>query len=124
MKNVDTFLVEYVAGGPSANHWRIVLVEQGPWRASITDELLRVQDRLYDCVDAVLDGQLADKVPESTGATVTIKLECYGVPGEEVKNLFKAFSEGVFQIPDYKKASANCAYVRDIRFELNIDAIN
>jgi hypothetical protein len=124
MNKIETFVVEFVARGASAGDWSVVLVEQGPWPASVSDELLRVQDRLYNCVDAVLDGQLAQEFPESKGAAITIRLDCYNVPAEEVKTFFKAFSEGIFEIPDYRQARIDCPFARDIRFELNIDAIN
>ncbi len=123
MDKPETFVAEFIAKGEAAEDWRIVLVEQGPWREPFTDELLRVQERLYDCIDVVLDGQLAEKVPESKGGAITIRLDCYNVPAGEVAAFFKAFSEGVFENPDYKKARAECVYARDIKFELKIDAI-
>lgn len=124
MDETETLTVEFVAKGALAEDWRVVLVEQGPWQGAVTDALLRIQDRLYDCVDAVLDGQLAEKLPESKGGTITIRLDCYNVPGEEVAKFFKSFSEGIFETPDYRKARTDSVFVRDVRFELNIDAIN
>lgn len=122
MDKSETFVVEFVAKSESAEDWRIVLVEQGPWQIPVTDALLRIQDRLYDCVDAVLDGQLAERVPESKGGTITIRLDCHNVPGADLTKFFEAFSQGVFESPDYKKARAACVFARDIKFELIIDA--
>ena len=55
--------VDFVARGETEGEWKMVLVEQGPWSGSIEDALQRIQKRLYDCLDAALDGQLAEKYP-------------------------------------------------------------
>lgn len=124
MEKSNTFIVNFIARGTNPDEWKMVLVEQGPWRESVADELARLQNRLYECIDAALDGQLAEKFPETRGAKVIIRLDAYNVPADEVRDFFARFSDGVFKTPDYKAALRNSTFVQDISFELNLDSIN
>jgi len=102
----------------------MVLVEEGPWTGSIDDQLRRVQERLYGCVDAALDGQLAEKFPESSGKRIIIQLDCYNLPKAEVDEFFDRFSKGVFAVPDYRNALKKSQLVEGISFEVTFDAIH
>lgn len=114
-------LVNFVArstlGGPK---WKIVLVEQGPW-LDVEKELRRLQDRLYDCVDVVLDGKLAEKFPASNGADIVIRLDCYDVPKTPVQKLFGKFAETIIDHPDNKAAIEKSTCISALFFELNFD---
>jgi hypothetical protein len=89
---MSTVTVDFVARGADASSWHLVLVEQGPWPAAdITSELRRVQERLYGCLDAALDGKVAEKFPDSTGQRITIRLDAYDLPEIEVRGLFDAW---------------------------------
>lgn len=123
MPSSREFVIDFVAQGDVPDEWRLVLVEQGPW-ADTTHELSRLQDRLYNCIDAILDGQLAAKFPETRNARVVIQIDCYDVPETEVSEFFGKFSEGVFQIPDYKKALEQCEQARGIGFTINFDHLH
>ncbi len=98
--------------------WRMVLVEQGPWE-DVQANLQRVQSRLYACVDAAIDGQLAERFPDSIGAHVTLQLECYSLPQAQVSSFFDAFSAGVLETPDYKEALRASAFVSSIDFQIS-----
>ena len=89
----------------------MVLVENGPWRGPMDLYLRKLQERLYGCVDAALDGQLAERFPESAGKSVVIQLDCYDLPKDEVQAFFTAFAEGVFSIADYRVALAESRFV-------------
>lgn len=102
----------------------MVLVEEGPWSEPIEDQLTRVQGRLYDCIDAALDGKLAEKFPESAGKNIVIQLDAYNLPRERVSEFFESFSEGIFLIDDYKTALVQSSFVKSISFEANFDAIH
>jgi hypothetical protein len=117
-------VVDFVARGTSADEWRMVLVEQGPWNGSIDDQLRRVQERLYGCVDAALEGQLAQQFPESTGKKIVIQLDCYDLPQYEISEFFGRFSSGVFAVPDYRDALEKSKFVEDISFEVTFDAVH
>lgn len=100
----------------------MVLVEEGPWPGSIDDQLRRIQERMYGCIDAALDGQLAEKFPKSKGKNVVVQLDCYNVPKAEVKEFFDRFSRGVLVTDDYRKAIKKNQFVENISFEINFDS--
>jgi hypothetical protein len=119
-----TTLVNFVARGKSPDEWKMVLVEEGPWVGPIKEQLTRVQDRLYGCVDAVLDGQLAEQFPDTKGKNVVVQLDCYNLPKAEVTEFFDRFSDGVLKLPDYRDALAKSKFIKGISFELNFNLIN
>lgn len=120
----DFTTVDFIAQGASPDEWKMVLVEEGPWVGPIEAQLRRVQERLYDCIDAALDGKLAEKFPESSGKKVVIQLDCYNLPREEVSEFFDNFSKGVFSVDDYKKALAQSKFVSSISLEANFESIH
>lgn len=119
-----TTAVDFVARGNSPGEWRMVLVEQGPWQPPIEDQLRRIQNRMYGCVDAALDGGLAEKFPESRGKRVVVQLDCYDVPKEEVQEFFQRFASGIFVEDGYRTALEQSRFVNSIGFEVNFDNIH
>lgn len=79
----------------------MVLVEEGPWTGPITDHLHRLQDRIYGCLEAALDGQLAEQFPNSQGKTIVVRIDCYDLPREEISDFTDRFVEGIRSLPDY-----------------------
>lgn len=106
--------VDFVVKDP----WRMVLVEEGPW-ADVSSNLHRVQDRLYACIDAAVQGKLAEQFPESKGSDVTVQLDCYSLPQEPVSQFFQAFSSGVLELPSYKESLQAATFVASINFAIN-----
>ena len=102
----------------------MVLVESGPWCGPMDLHLRNLQERLYGCVDAALDGQLAEQFPDSAGKSVVIQLDCYDLPKSEVQAFFTAFVEGVFSIADYRVALAENRFVKGISFDVTFDSIH
>lgn len=124
MNGERTTVVDFVAKGESPDEWKMVLVEEGPWIGSTDDQLRRVQERMYGCIDAVLDGQLAESFPESKGKRVIVQLDCYNVPRAEVEVFFQRFSSGVLSLEDYRQALGNSEFVQSIGFEISFDSIH
>ncbi|TXH05499.1 MAG: hypothetical protein E6R07_01435 [Nevskiaceae bacterium] len=124
MSNERTTVVDFVAKGETPEEWKMVLVEEGPWKGAIQTQLRRVQERLYGCLDAALDGQLAEKFPESNGKRVVIQLDCYNLPRDKVAEFFNNFSSGVLEMPDYQQALKESSFVKGISFELNFEAVH
>jgi hypothetical protein len=117
--------IDFIAKNDDESEWSLVLVEQGPWSAEETsDELRRLQDRLYGCIDAAIDGQVAEAYPASNGKSVVIRLDGYDLPDEEVQSFFAKFSESVLEIPDYKNALSNNSYVKSIAFAVNLSDLS
>lgn len=124
MSNESTTVVDFVARGEAPDEWRMVLVEEGPWPKPINEQLRRVQTRLYGCIDAAIDGQLAEQFPESKGKKIIIQLDCYNLPREEVSEFFDRFSDGVLKTEDYRDALLNNENAKSISFKINFDAIH
>ena len=118
---MSTVTVDFVARGADPDSWHLVLVEQGPWPAAeVMSELRRVQDRLYACLDAALDGKVAERFPDSTGRRFTIRLDAYDLPEVEVRDFFNAFASQVLETPDYASALAASQWVSGVEFELSL----
>lgn len=118
------FTIDFVARGERSNEWLIVLVESGPWTGPIEANLRRLQKNLYDCVDAVLDGQLAEKFPQFVGMHLIIRVDFYDISRGDVEPFFDSFAAGALDTGDYKKAVASSPFVKDIAFEANFDSIH
>lgn len=112
-------VVDFIAKGDTADTWRMILVEEGPW-SEIDLEMTRLQNRLYDCIDAALDGQLSQKFPATLGKNLLIQLDGYNLPEEHVSQFFDVFSNNILLIDDYANALKENAFVKEIRFNLNL----
>ena len=106
--------VDFIAKDP----WQMVLVEEGPWH-DVPAKLTKLQERLYSCLDAAIDGQLAEQFPESRGQPITLRVDCYGAPREGVEQFFERFSSSALQLPDYKASLATSPHVSGIQFAIN-----
>ena len=106
--------VDFMAKDP----WQMVLVEEGPWQ-DIPASLTKLQQRLYSCLDAAIDGQLAEQFPESRGQPITLRVDCYGVPRAEAEEFFGRFSSSALQLPGYKAGLATSPHVSGIHFAIN-----
>ncbi len=93
----------------------MVLVEEGPW-VDVAANLQRLQKRLYTCVDAVIEGMLAERYPDSRGVVVVIRLDGYSLPMPDTREFFDRFSSAVLELPDYKAALGNSPHVSGIQF--------
>jgi len=116
--NGRELVVDFVARGASSNEWKLVIVEEGPWIGLVEDHLRRVQERLYDCMDAALEGRVAERFPESRGARTVVQLDCYNVPRAEVEEFFERFSSGVMAVSDNRQALEKSEFVADIAFKV------
>ena len=117
--------VDFIAKNDDESEWSLVLVEEGPWNTDETpDELRRLQDRLYGCIDAIIDGNVAEVYPTSIGKAFVIRLDGYNLPKEDIQSFFTMFSESVLQIPDYKDELKNNQYVTSVAFEINLSEIH
>lgn len=110
------FTVDFIAKDP----WQMVLVEEGPWD-DVAANLRRLQDRLYSCVDAVIDGRLAERYPDSMGSIVLIRLEGYSLSRPDTREFFDRFSSAVLELPEYKAALDNSPHVSGIQFAAHFE---
>jgi hypothetical protein len=117
-------LVDFIARGERNDEWRMVLVEEGPWSSPVENHLIKLQNRLYGCLDAALDGMLVDDFPESKGKCLVIQIDCYNLNKSIIEPFFRDFSSNVLNIPDYSSALKENPFVKQISFEINFDNIH
>ena len=117
-----TVTVDFVAFDDERDACLLVLVEQGPWSGVVEDHLRKLQDRLYGCLEAALDGQVAERFPRAANMKFVVRVDCYGVPRDEVDEFMGKFSEGVLKMSDYSPSSS--PWVRSFAFEVNHDNIH
>jgi len=114
-----TVTVDFIAFDDEQDACLMVLVEQGPWNGPVDDHLRALQERVYGCLDAALDGQLAEQFPKAANKQVIIRIDCYDVPQAEVDEFIERFSEGIRELPDYSPESS--PWVRSFMFQVNHD---
>lgn len=79
----------------------LVLVEEGPWPTTeIATRLYSLQDRLHACLDLILSGGLAKRIPESRGQRVTVRVDVYGTPRHETETFLSAYQQYVSHSPE------------------------
>jgi hypothetical protein len=116
--------IDLVTHDPKRDAWKLVLVEQGPWReGDTTDNLRRLQERLDDYTDVALFGSLARMYPESRGRPAVIRLDAYDIPEAEVEAFFYRFAEHTHGSSEVQAAIAEHGYVSDLSFEYHYDTL-
>jgi hypothetical protein len=108
-------IIDFVAFDDARDACLMVLVEEGPWAAPISDRLSQLQDRIYACLEAALEGRLAEQFPQSRGRTIVVQIDCYGLPRSDVDAFVERFRFGVGLLADY--APENSPYVSQFAFE-------
>ena len=112
--------IDLVTYKPDTDKFIIVLVEEGPWAENqVRDNLERLQDRLYNCVDVAVDGHLATKYPDSRGKGVVIRLDCYDTPETEVESFFSRFTGHIRQSDEIQHDIVAKGFVASLEFEYN-----
>ena len=97
----------------------LILVEQGPWLPErAKSELHRVQQRLFDCVEAAVDGVIAQRFPQSKAGVVVIRLDYYEIARAPVEELFTAFRDHVSTWKELQDDIARKGMVSRLEFEL------
>ena len=90
--------IDLVVRDPATGDIRLVFVEEGPWPDPQESELLaRLQARIYDAVDAVVDGTFAERFPETHGCFFRFVLDCFKAPPPEVPALVEAMNRGLHE---------------------------
>jgi hypothetical protein len=111
--------IDVVTYDPKTDSHKMILVEEGPWETgAILDNLRALQERLYNCVDAVVDGHVAERFPDSKGKDVVIQLDCYDIP-EDVAPFFERFANHIRSSAEVEADMKRQGFVRALRFECN-----
>jgi hypothetical protein len=122
MNKGQTFVVDFVVKGDSPDVMKMALVEEGDW-SDIDERLRRLQQRMYGCIDAAIDGQLTEQFPETKGKKIIVSVDFYDAPQKEAAEFFDRFSEQVLLIPSYSDALKQSKFVNEIAFEANFETL-
>ncbi len=109
--------IDLITETPETGAFNLILVEEGPWPSgSEESQLRRLQDRLYDCVDAAVDGHIAERYPQSRGRPIVIRLDAYDLPVSVVEPFFRRFSDHVQASAEIAEAVRAGGYVKSLSF--------
>lgn len=111
--------IDLVAFDRAGEACHLVLME-GPWSGAFETNMRALQTRLYDCLDVVLSGQLANDFPDSIGKTIVIQIKGRDLPRREVELFVDKFAAVIGAMPHYDAAAS--PYVGAFRFEVSHDA--
>lgn len=115
---MDQVTIDLITHNPRDDRFSLILVEEGPWPdEDIVVKLRELQDRLYNCVFAAIDGQLADLYPDSKGKDVVIRLDCFDTPADEVADFFDRFSKHIMKSEKIQNDLRANAFVKSLSFE-------
>ncbi|HVY33757.1 MAG TPA: hypothetical protein VG960_04985 [Caulobacteraceae bacterium] len=112
--------LDLVAFDRSGEWGEVVLLEQG-WTGPAEPHLRALQDRLYDCLDAILRGGFAAEFPQSVGNWIRIHIRCDPAYQHDVDQFIGRFARAVRTFPDW--SATGSPYVSDIRFSVNDRAL-
>ena len=112
--------IDLVTERPSDGAFILVLVEEGPWADDdVPAQLRRIQERLYDCVDAAVDGHLAQRYPDSRGKPAVIRLDCYDIPDSPMRKFVTGFAESIRDSQEVQRDLLAQGFVKSLGFEYN-----
>jgi hypothetical protein len=95
----------------------LYLVEEPPVVGEFIDRLRSIQSRLYEAVEAVIQGNIAKIYPESVGRKIYLRLCCYDLPRDSLDQLFARFTTIMRTHEEWK---AQC---EAIEFEITHDTL-
>ena len=115
---------DLVTHSPALNAFVLGLVEEGPWpKRSHERELRRLQARLYNAVDAIIDGHVATKFPDSKGYRFVVRVTCYDLSRQAVLPFLRRFESFIAASDEYQQAISESQFVAALAFEFRFRAI-
>ncbi len=112
--------IDLITKNPKNNEYKLILVEEGPWEEStLEDRLRKIQDRLYNAVDAAVDGALFQNYPDSKGQKVCVQVDCYDPPSDMIEQLVKGLGQYVDESYEYQNAIKRDQNISSLRIAYN-----
>ena len=115
---MDQVTIDLITHNPKDDKFAMILVAEGPWPdEDIVTKLRELQDRLYNCVFAAIDGQLAGLYPDSKGKDVVIRIDCFDTSVDEAADFFARFSKHIMKSEEIQDDLRAKAFVSSLSFE-------
>ncbi|MCC5022960.1 MAG: hypothetical protein J6386_09285 [Candidatus Synoicihabitans palmerolidicus] len=92
--------LDFVTRRPDGSYC-IRLLEEGLWNTSTEEALSGIQSRLFDAVEVIIEGRVAELYPESKGQKIYIALDCFRLPREDMGTFFSAFLSFIRSSPEW-----------------------
>jgi hypothetical protein len=112
---MPTLVVDLIVEDPVNNEFVLCLVETGPWTEPVEDRLRNLQDRLYDSFDAIVDGLVAAKFPQSKGRRIRLQVDGHDDPPESVVELVRKFASHLKNNAEFQQAIIGSPFVETLR---------
>lgn len=109
--------IDFVSFDPMRDHYALCLVEAEELPAKVDErhaKLKAIQDRIFDAFDAVVDGHLAAKFPETLSQTVRIQVDCPFGKSEQIEELVDRVASYLSGTAEFITAIKNSPYVRAV----------
>jgi len=106
--------VDLVTEDPINDEYVVYLVEDGPW-TSIENQLRKLQERLYDSFDMIVDGHVATKFPQSLGRKIRLQVDSYNSPPRELIEFVWKFSDYLKNDSERKRLISNSPFIAALR---------
>ncbi len=87
-------MLDALGRDPETGELVLVMLEQRPWSGG-EDQLIQLQEKLNAYLSFVLDGEMAEQLPDFAGAKVRIQLACAEQPPEPVIDLLGKVREQI-----------------------------
>ncbi len=117
---MPTLKVDLIIEDNTTGEFVLCLVENGPW-SDLQLQLSNLQQRLYDSFDAIVDGHVAAKFPQSIGRRFRLQIDAYNEPPQPVCELVKKFDRHIQSAPELRSALVNSSYVKELRLVTRFD---
>lgn len=116
--------IDVLSEDPGGGTFTATLVEEGPWPDHMLEPALRnLQDWLFTTVDAIVEGAIAERYPETRGKPFTVFVNCFDVPEEQVRELFFRFRQYIDGSAEYQSAISNSAHVSSFDFQIRFGTL-
>ncbi|NLG51698.1 MAG: hypothetical protein GX552_16460 [Chloroflexi bacterium] len=113
-----TLTVDTITLDPANHEFVLYFVEDGPWPENplaMKESMVRIQGRIFDAIDAIVNGIVAAKYPESSGMAFRIQVDSpSGVP-DALSQIVTVTRQYVVENNEYRTSIANSHHVQGLR---------
>jgi hypothetical protein len=113
-----TLKIDLVTDDASSGELVVYLVEDGPWPTPPLDMITvpkRIQGRIFDAIDAAIDGYIAAEFPDSIGKNIRVQIDSPSGCPEQLQDLVNAVHRFVGEDVQYATTLKQSNYVKGIR---------
>lgn len=110
--------IDFVTHDPAHDEFALYFVEDGPWNLDNSMEensLRQIQDKVFDAMDAAIDGGLATALPDSLGKKVRIQIDSPSGCPDLLQELVTKINEYIQGTAEYASAINHSTFIAGLR---------